>query len=232
MGRLGIFLLLMMHSDNPKESSYDPAFHSDMYRFSEQGLKNAYISSVIVTSSSVGGIAVGSGNYFHIHGHHFIMTAAHVVPSGSLITITEQSGLDYEAEVAHIDETLDLAILKVAKPLKFTKPIDYRPSNRIDIGKEIFYCGQPNMMFFTTYEGRVSGTSNQYLMVDTFAWPGSSGSVVFDKSGRVVGIISAVSMDNPTGVPVLIPHLVRVGPVSSYSRNKILEILLNECPRN
>jgi len=233
MGRLGIFLLLMMPSDNPQGSSYDPAFHSDMYRFSEQGLKNAYTSSVIVTASSAeADIAVGSGNYFHIYGHRFIITAAHVIPSGSSIMITERSGLNYKAEVVLVDHSVDLAILKVEEPLKFTKPIDYRPSKRIDIGKEVFYCGQPNMMYFTTYEGRVSGTSSQYLMIDTFAWPGSSGSVVFDKSGRVVGVISAVSMDAPTGVPVLIPHLVRVGPVSSYARNEILEILLDEYSRN
>jgi S1-C subfamily serine protease len=233
MGRLAIFLLLMAPPSSPEGSDYDPAYHSDVYRFSEQGLKNAYNSSVIITSASpMAEVAVGSGNYFHIHGHRFILTAAHVIPNDASIVITERSGLNYKAEVVLMDQAVDLAILKVEKPLRFTEPIDYRPSKRVDVGKEVFYCGQPNMMYFTTYEGRVSGTSNQYLLVDTFAWPGSSGSVLFDKSGRTVGIISAVSMDAPTGVPVLIPNLVRVGPVSSYTRNDILEILLNECPRN
>ena len=232
MGRLAIFLLLMLPSSNPQGSNYDPAYHSDVYRFSEEGLKNAYTSSVIITSTTAASTSVGSGNYFHIYGHRFVMTAAHVVSKNGSVIITERSGLNYKAEVVFIDQAIDLAILKVDQALRYTKPIDYRPSRRIDVGKEVFYCGQPNMMYFTTYEGRVSGVNNQYLLVDTFAWPGSSGSTLFGKQGRVIGIISAVSMDDPTGVPVLVPHLVRVGPVSNYSRNQILEIILNEQSRN
>tara|TARA_R110002167_G_scaffold177388_1_gene377184 strand:+ start:794 stop:979 length:186 start_codon:yes stop_codon:yes gene_type:complete len=61
-------------------------------------------------------------------------------------------------------------------------------------------------------------------MVGTFAWTGSSGSVVFAKSGQVVGAIPAVSMDAQTEV--------RVEVGESYGRNEILEILLDEYSRN
>ena len=61
--------------------------------------------------------------------------------------------------------------------------------------------------------------------MDIFAWPGSSGSAVFDKEGNVIGIISAISVAAPTGFPVLVPNIVRIGSTSSLSREMITEIL-------
>jgi S1-C subfamily serine protease len=230
MGRLGLLLLLMLPPHAPEGTDYDPAFHSDLYIFAERGLKNAYKSSVILTSATeAGNVSIGSGNYFHIHGHTFILTAAHVVDGFEAIAITERSGDMHRARVMHIDHSIDLAIIKADAPLKFTKAIDYRPSKKIDIGKEVFYCGQPNQMYFSTYHGRIAGLSGQYILVDTFAWPGSSGSVIFNKEGQPTGVVSSVSMAAPTGLPVLIPNVVRIGPTLNYSRKDILEVLLDVC---
>jgi len=173
-------------------------------------------------------MSIGSGNYFHIHGHRFVLTAAHVVEGFPKLIITERSGDLHEANIIYVDTALDIAILKVKTILEFTKPIDYSPSKKPEIGKEIFYCGHPNQMYFTSYHGRISGFNGQYLLLDTFAWPGSSGSMVFNKEGQVVGTVSAISMDAPTGVPVLVPHFVRIGPTTKYTRKFILEILFNE----
>lgn len=230
MGRLGLLLLLMLPPHAPEGTDYDPAFHSDLYIFAERGLKNAYKSSVILTGATeAGNVSIGSGNYFHIHGHTFILTAAHVVDGFEAIAITERSGDMHRARVMHIDHSIDLAIIKADAPLKFTKAIDYRPSKKIDIGKEVFYCGQPNQMYFSTYHGRIAGLSGQYILVDTFAWPGSSGSVIFNKEGQPTGVVSSVSMAAPTGLPVLIPNVVRIGPTLNYSRKDILEVLLDVC---
>ena len=230
MGRLGLLLLLMLPPHAPQGSDYDPAFHGDTYRFAEKDLKDATASSIIITAATErGSVATGSGNYFHIHGHRFILTAAHVVDGFAAIAVTERSGDIHRARVVHVDNSLDMAIIVVDEPLRFTKPVDYRPSRRIDVGKEVFYCGHPNQMYFTSYHGRISGLNGQYILADTFAWPGSSGSVIFDKGGRVVGTVSAVSLAAPTGFPVLVPQLVRIGPTLNYSRKFILEVLLDVC---
>lgn len=228
MGRLGLLLFLLLPNDEPQGSDYDNAYHSEMYSFADQGLKNAWTSSVIISSyTERGNLSIGSGNYFHIHGHRFILTAAHVVDGFKEFFVTERSGDVHAVQVMHIDNFRDIAILKIPTPLKFTKPIDYRPAKRVQVGKEVSYCGHPNQMYFTSYHGRISGLNNQYLIIDTFAWPGSSGSVIFNKSGRVVGIVSAISVDAPTGFPVLVPHFVRVGPTLDYSRSFILEVLMD-----
>lgn len=226
MGRLGLLLFLFMPSHDTLESEYDDSYHDNIYQFANAGAYNAYTSSVIINSFNDGGqMAIGSGNYFQLWNKYFILTAAHVVEGKKEVFLTERSGFTYKAKVVHIDKFRDLAILVTEERMKYTRAISYRPSKRIDVSREVFYCGNPNEMYFTSYHGRISGINNQYILVDTFAWPGSSGSVVFNNSGQVVGVVSAISVEAPTGVPVLVPHFVRVGPTFSYSRRKIMELL-------
>lgn len=228
MGRLALLLTLLLPSDQPRKVEYDSAYHRDLDFFAEKGFKNAYTSSVIINAfpSSGGGAVTGSGNYFSIRDQFFIITAAHVVDEMDMIFVTERSGFSYKATVKHIDYLRDIAIIVPEQELAYTKPIDYRASKTIGIGREVFYCGNPNNQFFTCYDGRLSGTDKQFLLMNNFAWPGASGSVVFDKGGSVVGIVSAVSLDAPTGIPVLIPNIVRLGPTLNYTRRYILEALM------
>lgn len=227
MGRLALLLTLLLPSDQPNHIEFNSSYHKELYFFAEAGLKNAYTSSVIINAfpASGGGAITGSGNYFKIRDEHFIITAAHVIDDMTEVFITERSGFSYKAEVKHVDYFRDIAIIIPEKKLMYTKAIDYRSSKYIEIGKEVFYCGQPNNQHFTLFDGRISGIDGQFLLINNFAWPGSSGSVVFNKEGRVVGILSAVSVDAPTGIPVLIPHIVRVGPTLNYTRKYILEMI-------
>ena len=226
MGRLALLLTLLLPSDQPNHVEFNSSYHKELYFFAEKGLKNAYMSSVIINAlpSGGGGAITGSGNYFKIRDQNFIVTAAHVVDGMDQIFITERGGFSYSAEVKHLDYARDIAIIVPERRLMYTKAIDYRISKYIEIGKEVFYCGHPNNQLFTMYDGRLSGTDGQFLLMNNFAWPGSSGSVVFNDAGKVVGIVSAVSVDAPTGVPVLIPQIVRLGPTLNYTRKYILEI--------
>jgi S1-C subfamily serine protease len=227
MGRLALLLTLLLPSDQPNHVEFNSSYHKELYFFAEKGMKSAYTSAVIMNAlpANGGGAITGSGNYFKIRDQHFVITAAHVVDGMDQIFITERSGFTYEAKVMHIDYFRDIAIVIPDRRLMYTEPIDYRSSKYIEVGKEVFYCGNPNNQYFLSFHGRVSGVDGQFLLIDNFAWPGSSGSVVFNKEGNVVGILSAVSVDAPTGLPVLIPHIVRIGPTLNYTRKFILEAL-------
>ena len=48
---------------------------------------------------------------------------------------------------------------------------------------------------------------------------------MFNDAGRVVGVVSSVALEAPTGVPVLVPHFVRLGPLISLSKMQILEFI-------
>ena len=227
MGRLALLLTLLLPSDQPNHVEFNSSYHKELYFFAEKGLKSAYTSAVIMNAlpSSGGGAITGSGNYFKIRDQHFVITAAHVVQDMDQIFITERSGFSYSATVKHIDHFRDIAIVVPERRLMYTEAIDYRSSKYVEIGKEVFYCGNPNNQYFLSFDGRVSGTDGPYLLINNFAWPGSSGSVVFNKGGKVVGVVSAVSMDAPTGFPVLIPHITRIGPTLNYTRRFIMEAL-------
>jgi S1-C subfamily serine protease len=228
MGRLALLLTLLLPSDQPNHIEFNSSYHKELYFFAEKGLKNAYTSAVIMNAfpSEGGGAITGSGNYFKIRDQHFIITAAHVVDGMDQIFVTERSGFSYSAEVKHIDYFRDIAIVVPERQLMYTEAIDYRSSKYIEVGKEVFYCGNPNNQYFLNFDGRISGVDGQFLLINNFAWPGSSGSVVFNKEGKVVGIISAVSTDAPTGLPVLIPNIVRIGPTLNYTRKYIMEALM------
>ncbi len=226
MGRLGLILFLFMPTHDSPELHYDDAFHGDLYTFANRGVSNAFNSSVIVNAFSNGGpVSLGSGNYFQIWNKHFVITAAHVIEEKSEVFLTERSGYTYKARIAYVDNFRDIAILVPEEKMKFTKAVPYRPANGIDVGREIFYCGNPNEMYFSSYSGMISGTTQHFILADTFAWPGSSGSVVFNDAGRVVGVVSSVALEAPTGFPVLVPHFVRLGPLISLSKGEILEFI-------
>lgn len=228
MGRLALLLTLLLPSDQPNHIEFNSSYHKELYFFAEKGLKNAYTSAVIINAFPIsgGGAITGSGNYFKIRDQYFIITAAHVINDMSQIFVTERSGFSYTAKVQHIDYFRDIAIIVPERQLMYTEAIDYRSSKYVEIGKEVFYCGNPNNQYFLNFDGRISGVDGQYLTINNFAWPGSSGSVVFNKEGKVVGVLSAVSVDAPTGLPVLIPNIVRVGPTLNYTRRYILEVLM------
>lgn len=227
MGRVWALVFAFLGTEQPI-NDYDSRFHRDVHVFAEKGLKKAYKSSVIINAFSGGdnnGVSTGSGNYMKVDGKKFILTALHVVDGKHNIYVTEKSGVSYIATVKYIDAYMDIAILEVDQNLNYTKAIEYTTISSRPMGREVFYCGHPNYSKFLTFEGRINGTDEQWLTLDIFAWPGSSGSVVFDKDGNAIGVVSAVSISAPTGFTVLVPNIVRIGSTTSLSREKIMEIL-------
>ena len=77
--------------------------------------------------------------------------------------------------------------------------------------------------------GFVSKTGYSRLVMQSNAWFGASGSVVFDQFGRAVGVVHAISTElNPlTGMPVFIESVVIVNRVYDLTRKDILGILKN-----
>ena len=225
MGRVWSLVFAFLGNEQPI-NDYSPLFHQDVHVFAERGLKKAYQSSVIINAADDSGEASrGSGNYMQVNSHKFILTAHHVIAGKKNIFITEKSGHTYSAYVKYVDEGNDIAILKVYENLNFTKSIEFTANPDRPIGREVFYCGHPDYNYFKIFEGRVNGRDGRWTTIDSFAWPGSSGSVVFDKYRNAIGVVSAVSTSAPTGVMVLVPNLVRLGPLNRLSRDLIEEVL-------
>ena len=226
MGRIAILLFSLLSTDTPVVDNYNSDFHKDLHLFADTSVRKSYKSSVIITAfHSDQKSNMGSGNYFKVYRKKFILTALHVVEGAEEVVVTDKGGQIYKATIKYKDTFRDLAILTVEEQIKYAKPMEYKIPMGIERGKEIAYCGHPDGHYFTCYNGMISGTSNQYLLLDVFAWPGASGSAVFDRSGRVIGVLSALPLSAPTGFPILIPNIVRLAPVLHLSPDEIWEVI-------
>ena len=76
------------------------------------------------------------------------------------------------------------------------------------------------------FEGFVSKIYLDTIVMQGFAYMGSSGSAVFDSRGRVVGVVSAIRFDVPyNAFPQLFPALVLVAPLNVLDNNELHDLL-------
>ena len=98
------------------------------------------------------------------------------------------------------------------------------------IGKTIYYAGFPQDLGKSLFKGFISKDSKDRMLMQSFALPGSSGSVVFDFWGRAIGVLSAVSVGvssvNP--FPELVETAVHVQKIQDYDHDFIKELFVND----
>ena len=184
---------------------------------------------IAVFDSEFKEVGHGSANYFKIGQHKFIMTAAHVVADPEFPAYVVSDNIYIRLDVVLLDELNDIAILVPAKKLKNIKPTDYRTNKELDVtGLTVVHAGYPSDLGLSVFNGTVASCSPSSIMMQSFALPGSSGSIVFDNKGRVVGVLSALKMGmyGYSPYPQVHPTLVYVSRVRNYSRYDIKEILV------
>mgnify|MGYP003152781742 CR=1 FL=1 len=206
---------------------YDDSYAAELDPFAPRGLKVSYLSSVVIQVLSENGdpMGSGSGNYFKLGKHRFILTAAHVVSEHKEIILIEKSEKLTKAKVIYLDPLNDLAVLVPLEKLRHTKAIPFRRDINNQMGEKVYHCGHPAFTGWHLSEGILSGTREDVLLVNTFAWPGSSGSVMFDESGRVLGVLSAVRVDLPFVVPDLVEHIVLVSNIKMLNSPTLKAVL-------
>ena len=125
-----------------------------------------------------------------------------------------------EQDVAIVIPLADLAI--APKKLKI--------NDQASLGGELVnYTGYPSDVGKSTYTGFVSKSDGSALVVQSFALPGSSGSVVFDKKGRALGVVSAVKVFNSpmSPFPELVETLVYVERVTFINKAFLKEVFMS-----
>jgi len=171
----------------------------------------------------------GSGNLFKIGSRKFVITAAHVVDGFHQILLRETNGHLIPGEVIWANKHSDVAII-VPKNNKFevTKAVSYvNNKKRQLIAEKLWHYAYPSEHDGLLIESFVSKSSHFKMTMQSHAWFGSSGSVVFDQRGRAVGVVHAITSEtNPvTGLPTFVETLVIVNRVYDLSRKDILGIL-------
>lgn len=191
--------------------------------------KRALRSSIRIDGLSEEGelLGHGSGNYFKIGQHKFILTAAHNLEGASRMAVIDRY-FYVDLIPVIIDPALDIAILVPQKDLKDTKAVKYLLLEESSIlGEEVVYAGYPADSSRSIFIGTVSSEMFSSFIMQSFALPGSSGSVVFDNKGQVVGVVSAIKMGtygvNP--FPQLHENLVYCMKPRGYDRAAVRGIL-------
>jgi serine protease Do len=154
-----------------------------------------YNNSGVYSAAGVEGTAHGTGVVIKSGGE--ILTNAHVVAGLENIIVVMSDGMGYEARLKYMDESIDLAVIKIdrlgLRPIKFAEP------SSIVTGKTVVAIGTPISFSLrnSASRGIISGVNCQmgsdYRLIQTDAAinPGNSGGPLVNTAGELVGINSS-----------------------------------------
>jgi S1-C subfamily serine protease len=178
----------------------------------------------------VTGMGRGSGTLFEIDGHYLVFTAAHVVNGSPVVSVLGRNGeMVFGTPVLTANE-VDMAVILIPQ-MNSRTPMKYNPAKKQDIdkyvGEEVTYTGFPSHHDLLTIDGVIASEEDGNLVMHSYAWPGASGSGVFDFRGRFVGVVKAVDV----GVwsyqvpPQLVEDMVWIAPSWGITKKEIKDQL-------
>ena len=151
--------------------------------------------------------ALGSG--FIVDPAGYIVTNNHVVDHAHKITVTTNDGTNYPAKVVGRDSKTDVAVLKIdaGKPLPY---VAFGDSEKAQVGDWVVAVGNPFGLGGTVTAGIISahgrnineGPYDDFLQIDAPINPGNSGGPLFNESGQVIGIDTAIYSPNGGSVGI------------------------------
>jgi len=141
--------------------------------------------------------ALGSG--FIVDPDGYVITNHHVIDGASKITVTLQDERQFDATLVGDDEKTDLALLKIDAEEPFVA-VSLGDSDRVRIGDWVLAIGNPFGLGGTATAGIVSargrdiqsGPYDDYLQIDAPINSGNSGGPVFNGTGEVIGVNTAI----------------------------------------
>lgn len=140
----------------------------------------------------------GLGSGVIIDGSGLVLTNAHVVAGAGTIHVRRPGERDVEAAVVGTDPDLDLALLRMSGSGPWmAAPLG--DSDRVRVGQWVVAIGNPFGLHHTVTHGIVSAKGRavsdsdiELLQTDAAVNPGNSGGPLFDLSGRVIALTTAV----------------------------------------
>ena len=141
--------------------------------------------------------ALGSG--FIIDEKGIVITNNHVIQDAEDIIVRVNGDEEYKATVIGADPLSDIAVLQLETKEKFT-PVQFGDSDKARIGDWVIAIGNPFGLGGTVTSGIISARNRSiglsryedYIQTDASINTGNSGGPLFDMSGDVIGINTAI----------------------------------------
>ena len=141
--------------------------------------------------------ALGSG--FIIDEKGIVVTNNHVIQDAEDIIIRVNGNKEYKAKVVGSDPLSDIAVLQLETNEKFV-PVKFGNSDKARIGDWVIAIGNPFGLGGTVTSGIISARNRSigltryedYIQTDASINSGNSGGPLFDMSGDVIGINTAI----------------------------------------
>lgn len=143
----------------------------------------------------------GAGSGVIISPDGYIVTNNHVIRGANEVEVTLNNNQNYTAEIVGVDESSDIALLKID-----AEDLDYIPfgdSNNVRLGEWVLAVGNPFNLKSTVTAGIISATARDlntydatpqsFLQTDAAINPGNSGGALVNINGELVGINTAIT---------------------------------------
>ncbi len=141
----------------------------------------------------------GSGGLIKYKDMVLVLTAQHVAdgPLGSTYLIGSDNE-DLTGVLIYSDPLNDIAVIYLAKEFRYAKPMKWKTKKLLTpVGISITYSGYPSWHSLLSFRGSVAGYEllphkGQQIILQTYGYYGSSGSVIYDSDSNIVGILWGV----------------------------------------
>jgi serine protease Do len=142
--------------------------------------------------------SLGSG--FVINAKGLVVTNNHVIEDASEIKVKLADGREFSAEVLGKDPKVDLALLRLQGDVKGLQVVYLGDSDKLEVGDWAIAIGNPFGLDATVSHGIVSakeriigaGPYDDFIQTDAPINPGNSGGPLFNATGEVIGVNTAI----------------------------------------
>ena len=162
----------------------------------------------------------GSGGLIKYKDMTLVLTAQHVADGALGTTYLLKTESETKAGVLiHADPLNDIALIYVLSQFEDAKPLRWKTKDTIaDVGEEITYSGYPASHSLLSFRGSIAGYElipgrGQQIILQTYGYFGSSGSVVYDEDYNIVGVLWGVDVQRD-GVH---ENIVWVAPIQNLN---------------
>ena len=171
------------------------------------------------------------GSGFIVDRSGLVVTNNHVVEGASTIQVRLADGRRFDADLVGRDTPTDLALVRLRSPPDDLPVARLGDSDKLHVGDWLLAIGSPFGLTTSVSLGILSakardlgsGPYDEFLQTDAAINPGNSGGPLFDLSGEVIGVNTAIVNSQSGGrigfaipsseVRALLPQLERTGSV-------------------